>query len=298
MTLTELKYILAVANEKNFGRAAEKCFVSQPTLSIAIKKLEDELEVAIFERQKNEVIITPIGKRILQQAQTVWDEANKIKQIAREDKDALHDVLKLGAIYTVGPYLFPKLLPKLAKQAPQMPLIIEENYTKVLTEKLIRGELDVIIVAEPYHHVGIKTTPLFTEQLFVIIPTDHVWAKKTEINHDDLKSEQVLLLGQGHCFRDDVLRACPDCAISSQANGAEEKMLESSSLETIRHMVATGLGISVLPESAINAEQYHNDYFFVKPFSAPQPSRQIVLAYRAAYPRQKVIKLLQQQCNR
>lgn len=295
MTLTELKYIIAVAAEKNFGRAAEKCFVSQPTLSIAIKKLEDELEATIFERQKNEVLVTGVGERIVQQAQHVWDEANKVKLIARENKTCFEDVLKLGAIYTAGPYLFPTLLPKLAKAAPDMPLIIEENYTKELTKKLVQGELDVIIVAEPYAQQGVKTVPLFTESLFVLMPPNHAWAKKATITPADLHEEQVLLLGQGHCFRDDVLRACPDCGINNRANTAEEKMVEGSSLETIRHMVASGMGISVLPESAINAEQYADDYFIVKPFKKPTPTRNIVLAYRQAYPRTQIIELLQQQ---
>lgn len=295
MTLTELKYIIAVAAEKNFGRAAQKCFVSQPTLSIAIKKLEEELDATIFERQKNEVLITGVGERILEQAQLVWDEADKIKLIARENKECFQDVLKLGAIYTAGPYLFPTLLPKLAKAAPNMPLLIEENYTKVLTTQLVQGDLDVIIVAEPYSHPGVNTVALFSEPLFVIMPSDHAWAKKSSIKPEDLQSEQVLLLGQGHCFRDDVLRACPDCGIHKRANTAEEKMVEGSSLETIRHMVASGMGISVLPESAINAEQYAEDYFIVKPFSAPVPTRNIVLAYRKAYPRTKIIALLQQQ---
>lgn len=293
MTLTELKYIIAVAQEKSFGRAAEKCFVSQPTLSIAIKKLEDELDVTIFERQKNEVLITAIGERLVQQAQSIWDEANKLKLMAREDKDCLHDVLKLGAIYTVAPYLFPQLLPKLAKAAPAMPIQIEENFTKILSKKLLQGQLDVIIVAEPFENNGIETVSLFSEKMFVILPVQHAWADKACISPQELESEKVLLLGDGHCFRDDVLRACPDCGISQQANTSEEKMVEGSSLETLRHMVASGLGISVLPESAINREQYSDDYFLVKPFMAPEPTREIVLAYRKGYPRLKVVELIQ-----
>jgi LysR family hydrogen peroxide-inducible transcriptional activator len=293
MTLTELKYIIAVAQEKNFGRAAEKCFVSQPTLSIAIKKLEDELDLIIFERQKNEVLITAIGERLVEQAQVVWDEANKLKLIARENKQGLQDILKIGAIFTVGPYLFPSLLPKLAKAAPQMPLLIEENYTKQLTKKLLQGELDVIIVAKPYEQAGIETVPLFTEKMFVILPPNHAWRDHAKIDPKALESEQVLLLGEGHCFRDDVLRACPDCGISNQAHTPEEKMVEGSSLETIRHMVASGMGISVLPQSAINKEHYADDYFLIKPFSSPEPVREIVLAYRSGYPRVKVVELLQ-----
>ena len=179
--------------------------------------------------------------------------------------------------------------------SPALPLIIEENYTKELTKKLVQGELDVIIVAEPYAQQGVKTVPLFTESLFVIMPPNHAWSKKSTITPADLHEEQVLLLGQGHCFRDDVLRACPDCGINNRANTAEEKMVEGSSLETIRHMVASGMGISVLPESAINAEQYADDYFIVKPFKKPTPTRNIVLAYRQAYPRTQIIELLQQQ---
>ena len=293
VTLTELKYIVAVAQERNFGRAAEKCFVSQPTLSVAVKKLEDELDILIFERLKSEVLITPVGEKIIQQAQNTLDQAAKVKELAKNSQDELTDVLRLGAIYTVGPYVLPTLIPALSKAAPDMPLIIQEDYTKNLTQDLLQGQLDVIIIAMPYEANGITVQPLYQEPLKVIMPATHAWVKEKAIKPEQLTDETVLLLGEGHCFRDDVLRACPRCGINAKASSDQEKMLEGGSLETIRHMVASGLGVSVLPESALNLNQYAENYLISKPFTGKQPVREVALAYRQSYPRKNIIHLLQ-----
>ena len=297
MTLTEFKYILAVAQEKNFGRAADRCFVSQPTLSIAIKKLEEELDVCIFERLKTEVLLTPIGEKIVRQAQKVWDDVNELKNLARYGKNSFLDVLKLGAIFSVGPYLFPNLIPKIKITAPEMPIILQENYTKALTKKLLHGELDIIIAASPYEHKALEVQTLYSEELCIIIPPNHAWKNRDKIDPSDLKEQTVLMLGEGHCFRDDVLRACPDCAINTHADTEDEKMIEGGSLETIRHMVASGIGISVLPKSAINKAQYSDDYFLVKPFSGEPPRREIVIAYRQGYPRSELVELIKSGCS-
>ena len=300
MTLNELRYIVALAQERHFGRAAEISYVSQPTLSVAVKKLEDELGVTLFERNKQEVSLTTVGERIVQQAQRVLEEADNIKRLAYEGKDQLVGSLRLGAIYTIGPYLLPHLIPELHEIAPEMPLQIEENYTAKLSEKLKQGELDVILIALPFDEPGIVTLPLYDEPFVVLIPSSHTWQEKEEINNQDLENETVLLLGAGHCFREQVLEFCPACAHHSSVEGTIQKSLEGSSLETIRHMVASGMGITVLPCTAAGADKYAQRLINVRRFSTPVPKRRIALAWRSSFPRPKAIEVLRQSvrnCN-
>ena len=292
MTLTELRYIVAVAREKHFGRAAEACFVSQPTLSVAIKKLEDELGVAIFERGKNEIKLSPVGERIVQQAQLTLESANNIKQLALHGKNQLAGPLRMGAIYTIGPYLYPELIPLLRKAAPEMPLVVEENYTSVLTEKLKRGELDVIIIALPYDEPGIVTQPLYEEPFVVLLPASHPLTSRKTIQSKLLEAENVLLLGHGHCFRDHVLEACPACIPKPGLEGDLPHTVEGSSLETIRHMVVSGLGVTVLPCTAAGAHSYSQRLLAIRRFSNPVPKRTVALAWRVSFPRPKVIDVL------
>ncbi|MGB5472888.1 MAG: LysR substrate-binding domain-containing protein, partial [Gammaproteobacteria bacterium] len=247
MTLTELRYIVAVARERHFGRAARACFVSQPTLSIAIKKLEEELGVQLFERQASEITVTPVGEQIVAQAQRTLEAAETIRQVAQQGKDQLAGPLRIGAIYTIGPYLFPDLIPRLRKLAPNMPLVIEENYTAVLAEKLKRGELDVIFLALPFQDPGLLTLPLYDEPFVVLMPSAHPLTLRKTIKSAHLEDENVLLLGEGHCFRDQVLEACPACIPKPGLVGGLANSIVGSSLETIRHMVVSGLGITVLP---------------------------------------------------
>lgn len=239
MTLTELRYIVTLAQEQHFGRAAERCHVSQPTLSVGVKKLEDELGVLIFERSKSAVRLTPVGEGIVAQAQKVLEQAQGIRELAQAGKNQLAAPLKVGAIYTIGPYLFPHLIPQLHRVAPQMPLYIEENFTHILRDKLRTGELDAIIIALPFQEADVLTKPLFDEPFYVLMPADHPWTAKASIDSELLNDKSLLLLGEGHCFRDQVLEACP-----TVRKGDENKhtTVESSSLETIRHMVASGLG--------------------------------------------------------
>ena len=248
MTLTELRYIVALARERHFGRAAEKCFVSQPTLSQAIRKLEDELGVALFERG-GEVALTPAGERVVAQAQRVLEEADAIREIAKQSRDPLAGPLKVGVIFTIGPYLLPRLIPVLHKRAPQMPLLIEENYTASLAERLKRGDIDVAIVALPFEEPGIAVAAVYDEDFVVAMPKEHAWASRRSLRADELVKESLLLLGTGHCFRDQVLNACPSLNRSSATPGSIQKTVEGSSLETIRLMVASGLGLTVLPAS-------------------------------------------------
>lgn len=292
MTLTELRYIVALARERHFGRAAEKCFVSQPTLSVAVKKLEDELGVALFERGASEVTVTPVGSRIVEQAQRVLEEAAAIKSLALRGKDELAAPLRFGAIYTIGPYLMPLLIPLLHKRAPRMPLLIQENYTSRLAELLKTGEVDVVVLSLPFSEPGIVTQPLYDEPFRVLMPAAHAWAKRSRIPATDLCRENLLLLSSGNCFREQVLQTC---------NGAErattegiQHSLEGSSLETIRHMVASGVGITVLPAAAAEARTAENRLTVVRPFAPPVPSRRVALAWRRSFPRPRAVELVRQ----
>ena len=248
MTLTELKYIVAVARERHFGRAAEACFVSQPTLSVAIKKLEDELNVQIFERGAAEVSVTPLGEQIVAQAQRVLEQTIAIKEIAKQGRDPLAGPLRLGVIYTIGPYLLPALVKQMIETTPQMPLMLQENYTLKLIELLKQGEIDAAIMALPFPESGLMVRPLYDEPFVVALPRSHPWATREQIDAGDLKQETMLLLGTGHCFRDQVLEVCPELSRYSAASDGIQRTFEGSSLETIRHMVAAGIGVTVLSE--------------------------------------------------
>ena len=304
MTLTELKYIVAVAREKHFGKAAEACFVSQPTLSVAIKKLEEELQLKLFERSANEVTVTPLGQEIIQQAQSVLEQAALIKEIAKRGKDPLAGALRLGVIYTIGPYLLPSLVRQMIAQAPQMPLMLQENFTVKLLEMLRTGETDCAILAEPFPDTGLAIAPLYDEPFMAAVPMAHPLAQQTSVTAEQLKNETMLLLGTGHCFRDHVLEVCPEFArFSSHAEGIR-KSFEGSSLETIRHMVAAGMGVTLVPRLSVpdaallDAPQLQNEDAYVKylPITdaaggAP-PSRRVVLAWRRSFTRYEAVAAL------
>ncbi|MFU2489943.1 hydrogen peroxide-inducible genes activator [Thauera sp. WH-1] len=288
MTLTDLRYLVALAHERHFGRAAEKCHVSQPTLSVAVKKVEEELGIQLFERSASEVKITETGRRIVAQAEKVLMEASQIQEIAAAGKDPLAGPLRLGVIYTIGPYLLPRLIPRVHQLAPRMPLIIQENFTARLAEALKRGELDVIIISLPFEEAGIVAQPVYDEPFRVLMPSDHAWTREKAIAAEHLADDQLLLLGAGNCFREQVLEVCPSC----RNIGGLQRTLEGSSLETIRHMVATGLGVTVLPSSAADEMSEQNPLVTVRPFSEPEPLRRVALAWRVTYPRSGAIDVL------
>src|SRR5688572_341910 len=290
MTLTELRYIVAVAREKHFGRAAEACFVSQPTLSVAIKKLEEELDVKIFERGSNEVSVTPLGDAIVRQAQSVIEQAAAIKEIAKRGKDPLNGPLRLGIIYTIGPYLLPELVRHAIEMTPQMPLMLQENFTVRLLEMLRTGELDCAIMAEPFPDTGLAIAPLYDEPFVVAVPKSHPLAKRRSVTSEELKQETMLLLGTGHCFRDHVLEVCPEFArFSSDAEGIR-KSFEGSSLETIKHMVASGMGVTVVPQLSVPKDQQPHVRYIR--FADPVPTRRVVLAWRRTFTRYEAIAAL------
>ena len=289
MTLTELRYIVTLAQEQHFGRAAERCHVSQPTLSVGVKKLEDELGVLIFERTKSAVRLTPVGEGIVTQAQKVLEQAQSIRELAQVGKNQLAAPLKVGAIYTVGPYMFPHLIPQLHRVAPDMPLYIEENFTHILRDKLRTGELDAIIVALPFQEADVLTKPLYDEPFYVLMPADHPWTAKETIDAEMLNDKSLLLLGEGHCFRDQVLEAC---LTTRKGEAPSHTTVESSSLETIRHMVASGLGVSILPLSAVESHHYSPGVLETRPLTPPVPFRTVAIAWRASFPRPKAIEIL------
>jgi len=292
MTLTELKYIVAVARERHFGRAAEACFVAQPTLSVAIKKLEDELGVAIFERGGNEVSITAIGVQIVAQAEHVLEQTASIKNIAKQNKDPLVGPLRLGIIYTIAPYLLPQLVRNMIENVPQMPLILQENFTVRLIEMLRAGELDAAIMALPFPEQGLMVRPLYDEPFVIALPRQHEWAAREAISSQELKSQTMLLLGAGHCFRDQVLEVCPEMSRFSTAGVGIARTFEGSSLETIRHMVASGIGITVLPKASSTTEQHSDGMLRYVPFKSPVPSRRVVIAWRKSFTRSGAIDTL------
>jgi LysR family hydrogen peroxide-inducible transcriptional activator len=292
MTLNELRYVVAVARERHFGRAAESCFVSQPTLSVAVKKLEDELSVTLFERGAGEVTVTTTGQEIVAQAQRVLEEADGVKRLARQGANPLAGPLRLGAIYTVGPYLLPQLIPLVMQLAPDMPLVIEENFTTVLSERLKRGELDVILVSLPFDEPGIQIRPLYDEPFVVLLPATHSWKTLEAIEAEQLGEQQVLLLGPGHCFRDQVLKFCPQCLQGASGSAGMQRRLEGGSLETIRCMVASGVGITVLPCTAAGADRFSEHLVCARPFAGRSPQRRVALAWRKSFPRMDTISAL------
>jgi LysR family transcriptional regulator, hydrogen peroxide-inducible genes activator len=282
MTLIELKFVMAVAQERNFRRAAEKCFVTQPALSLGIKKLEDELKVMIFERSRSDVTPTEIGAKIIEQASRVLEEAGKIKQLAELGKNQLKGALKLGMIHSVGPYLLPEIIPILRKTAPDMPLEVEENLTANLETQLRNGVIDVAIIALPFDVPGLQYKALYDEEFDVVVPSHHHWARRKHINPEELSDEKVLLLNSGHCFSNQVTQACPELSRKGE-------VLQGNSLETIRNMVASNLGITVLPCSA-TAERYNNPLIKVIPFASPAPTRRIAIAWRKSFVRLETVE--------
>jgi LysR family hydrogen peroxide-inducible transcriptional activator len=285
MTLTELRYVVAVAETRHFGRAAERCFVSQPSLSASVKNLEEELGVQLFERGKRGVLLTEAGEQIIAQARRALEEAERVKAVARQGRDPLKGVLRLGIIHTVAPYLLPDLVGALRRVAPSMPLDVEENMTATLDRMLRAGELDAVVLALPYEAPGIETAPLYEEVFEVVAPARHALARKKSIAVEELDAGELLLLPVGHCFRDQVLDAC------NEFSRPPEPGRQGNSLETLRSMVASGLGVTVLPATALTP-RYANPLVKAIEFSSPRPARRIGLAWRRGFHRQPALETL------
>lgn len=301
MTLTEMRYITALDKTRHFGRAADLCHVSQPTLSVAIKKVEQQIGAPLFERGASEIRTTPLGEQVVSQIKRVLDEALRLEEIATQSRDPLKGPLRVGVIYTIAPYLLPALIPVLHKLAPDMPLFLREDFTANLIPMLKDGELDVIVLALPVDAPGVVSQRVYEEPFRVVVPAAHEWAGRESIRNDELDGQNLLLLGSGNCFRDQVLEACPRL---QRAEGLAGSM-EGSSLETIRHMVASGAGIAVMPSSAADPLVTKEPMVKVLPFaedtkrkaadlSLYTAGRTVGLAWRATFPRPKAIDAVRQ----
>ena len=301
MTLTELRYIVALAAERHFGRAAEKCHVSQPTLSVALKKVEQRYGIMLFERSSAEVRLTPVGEQIARQAERVLEESIRLQEIARQGKNPLVGPLRLGVIYTIGPYLLPDLVRQNIALTPQMPLMLQENFTVRLLEMLRTGEIDCAILAEPFPDTGLAIAPLYDEPFMAALPAGHALAAGDSVSSDQLKREHMLLLGTGHCFRDHVLQVCPEFARFSSNTEGIRKSFEGSSLETIKHMVAAGMGVTLVPRLAVPPEALGAAepdapgvvrYLPIHDDGGAPPTRRVVLAWRRSFTRYEAIAAL------
>jgi LysR family hydrogen peroxide-inducible transcriptional activator len=276
---------------------------------VAIKKLEEELQVKLFERNANEITVTPLGEEIIRQAQSVLEQADQIKDIAKRGKDPLAGSLRLGVIYTIGPYLLPDLVRQMIVRLPQMPLMLQENFTVKLLEELRNGEIDCAILAEPFPDTNLAIAPLYDEPFMAAVPSSHHLATRSSITAEEIKKETMLLLGNGHCFRDHVLEVCPEFARFSSNSGGIQKSFEGSSLETIKHMVAAGMGITLVPRLGVPKEALLDDIVLAKgkkskvpteqpsfirylPFEGHIPSRRVVLVWRRSFTRYEAIAAL------
>ena len=290
MTLQDLRYVVTLAETRNFARAAKACYVSQPTLSTQIKKLEDELGLALFERTNKRVMPTPAGFELIVQARVVLEEAEKLQQMAQQALDPMAGPLRLGVIPTLGPYLLPHLVPQLRADYPRLSLYLREDLTGNLIERLRSGALDAILLALPIQTDGLELIELFREPFVMALPKDSPLAGKSEVMETDLMGVQLLLLEDGHCLRDQALAVCG----LPQPRGSED--FRGSSLETLRQMVAAGVGCTLLPALAADAAgtggtKLASDRLIeLRPFAAPVPSRTIGLAARRGFPRMEMVR--------
>ncbi len=279
MNLRDLKYLIAVAKEQHFARAAEKSFVSQPTLSMQIKKLEDELGVQIFERSQKKFMITKVGEEILKKAEIILREAEEIKNIAKNSKDPFSGEIRIGAFPTLASYFFPKIVGKISKKFPQLKLLLVEEKTEVLLHKLKRGEIDAAFIATPCEDSGLVHKKIFEEDFLLAVPKKHPLAKNKKVEKKDLKGQELMLLEDGHCLRDQALEAC------SMLGAFEQQDFRASSLETLRQMVIFGAGITLMPEIAVKKE---DKISYVKITNAPH--RKIGLYWRETSTRKILMK--------
>lgn len=283
MTLTELRFIVTLAEEQHFGRAAARCHVSQPTLSVAIKKLEDELGVALFERTKGRILTTAMGEQVLQKARAALEQTLAIKDLADLGRDQLHSPLRLGTLSNLGPYWLPQAIAYLQVSAPKMPLLLEEETLASLSRKLRAGDLDVILVAQPFSESEIVTQVICTEDFVLLLPHQHPLAAQNTIAVADLNPREILMMGETSDLRRPILEVFPELVACTQY---------SASLEMLRLMVASGLGIAILPRSAAQTPLYGAHNLVFRPFVAPVPERTLALAWRATFPRHKAIDSL------
>ena len=274
MNLRDLRYLVALAEHKHFGRAAEASFVSQPTLSTQIKKLEDALGVALVERTPRKVLLTEVGREIVQRARDVLNEVEQIRSIARRTLDPESGTVRLGIFPTLGPYLLPHVVPKIRERFPRLELLLVEEKTEVVLRMLREGRLDAGVLALPIHDDQLHAEFLFEEPFVLAVPENHELSKRKTLKMDDLSDQSLLLLEDGHCLRDQALEVC-------QLAGASEKTgFRATSLETLRQMVAAGVGITLLPNLAVQPPIAPSADIHLVPFRGDPPSRRIAMVWR------------------
>jgi LysR family transcriptional regulator, hydrogen peroxide-inducible genes activator len=274
MNLKDLKYLVALADTGHFGKAAERSFVSQPTLSAQLKKLEEYLGVKLVERQPKNVQLTEVGKQIVIRARRMLDEGDEIVALARSNTDPFAGKLKVALIPTIGPYLLPRVMQKLRKSMPHLGLMLYEYQTEALLKRLRDGEVDVGIMALPALQDGIESRALYEENFTVALPNAHPLAAKSTIKVQDLKGQTLLLLEDGHCLRDQALEVC------SRVDVKEAEDFRATSLETLRQMVVAGLGITLLPEMAVESPFGSQRGLTIRQFAKPAPSRSVGAVWR------------------
>lgn len=278
MNLRDLQYLKALAEHRHFGRAADACFVSQPTLSTQIRKLEDELGVVLVERGSRQVILTEAGKAVLARAQAVLDGAEDIRQVARKLSDPAARTVRLGIFPTLGPYLLPQILPGIRKRFPKLELLLVEEKTEEILTRLREGRLDTVIVALPVDADGLHAEFLFEEPFLLAVPETHPLAKRTSVTLDDLQQQDLLLLEEGHCLRDQALEVC-------HLSGAHERPgFRATSLETLRYMVAGGTGMTLIPALATKPPIAQVEGMKLIPFRGKPPTRRLAMLWRESTP--------------
>jgi LysR family hydrogen peroxide-inducible transcriptional activator len=289
MNFRELQYIIAVAETRHFGKAAERCYVSQPTLSGQIKKLEEELGVVIFERTSRSVEITPIGLEILQHARLMMEQADAIEQVAQAHQDPLAGPLRIGAIPTLSPYLMPLILVPLKQQYPQIKLVLSEEVTDTLLHRLHAHEIDAALLATPVEEPELVTLPLFDEPFWLAHPRKHPFYTKDEITREDLENTELLLLAEGHCLAKQAMEVCH---LTQRREQSEMADLRAASLETLLQLVGAGFGSTLVPALALRGSWTTGSGIMVRKLDLPDAYRRVSLVYRASFPRVEALQTL------
>ncbi|MCP4075374.1 MAG: LysR family transcriptional regulator [Gammaproteobacteria bacterium] len=291
MNLRDLQYLIAVAETQHFGKAAKRCFVSQPTLSGQIKKLEHELGIVLFERSNHSVKITPAGQQILKHARLMMEQVEAIKQSARSFNDPVAGPLKLGAIPTISPYLMPLILQPLQQNYPAMRLIISEEQTDTLLQRLQDHQIDAALLATEHPETGFIKIPLYREPFWIAFPQNHELYTQDEISQQDLDSCKLLLLSEGHCLAQQAMKACN---LNDRNQQGEMANLRASSLETLLQLVAAGYGTTLIPAMALGGSWVSGRGIITRELSLPDTWRDISLFYRPGFPREEALEALTQ----
>ncbi|RFA30629.1 DNA-binding transcriptional regulator OxyR [Alkalilimnicola ehrlichii] len=293
MNLRDLRYLVAVAEHRHFGRAAESCYVSQPTLSTQIKKLEGFLGVQLIERSHKQVMLTPAGRAVVERARKILTEVDDMVELCRAAHTPLGGELRLGLIPTFAPYLLPHLVPALRTELKELRPLLYEDQTARLLERLRHGELDAGMMAMPVEGLDLNCEPLFDEPFVLALPSGHPLADKSEIDLNELKDLKVLLLDEGHCLRDQALDIC------KMVGASREEEFRATSMETLRQMVASGAGVTLLPALAAmtNASLPNRAAFVLRPFAEPTPKRRMAIYWRKGSAREEAIRAVAEVCR-